>query len=275
MTTETVFKSLHGGDSLTVDRKSSPRLQRKYKRHLGVEDTKEFLFDIRGRRTRWPLLIAISLIAVSLLGYSASQILFERARSLSVSEEQVGTESNAVDPNSTSTDIGAVKLESKLQRPVDQQGQRRTFSFSFQSEAEAAVEDNFTHQPAMQGTSAATQNSPSIDKQVHDVLKAASNAVRTEDLNSFLSLLDENEESFVRKQKIKAQVAFRQFDQIDGKYSDVKIEVLNDNELSVTLHCKVHASYAKSGRSIVLFNGDQNITLRKADGSVWKICAID
>jgi hypothetical protein len=266
MASESSFQDLHVGDSLAVQGTSSTDPQSEYKRHLGVQDTKEFLSDIRGRRTSWPLLIAISLIAITLIGYSASRMLFERARSISISEEQIGTGSGTADVESSESGANAVKLESMLQRPVDSEKSKKTFAFSFQSEAEAALEDGLQ--------SAETQNSL-IDEQVHEVLKAASIAVKSENLDSFLNLLDESEESFVRQQKLKAKVAFRQFDKIDGKYSDVKIKVLNDNELAVDLHCKVDASYAKSGRSIVLFNGNQSITLRKVAGAVWKICSID
>jgi hypothetical protein len=276
MASGSTVNNLRAGDSLVaaVKGKSSRDLKSEYRRHLGVQDTKEFLSDIRGRRTRWPLLIAISLIAVSLLGYSASRILFERAQSLSISEEQNAAGVGAVDAEPSASGAGAVKLESLLQRPVDQQKQRKAFAFSLQSEAEAAVEDGFARALEKQGTAAEPQLSV-IDEQVHSVLKAASDAVRIEDLDSFLGLLDESEESFVREQTLKAKVAFRQFDEIDGKYSDVKVKVLNDNELAVSLHCKVKAAYSKSGRSIVLFNGDQNITLRKAAGAAWKICSID
>ena len=274
MTSSSSFHDLNVGDSLVVEGKSPHDLQSEYQRHLGVQDTKQFLSDIRGRRTRWPLLIAISLIAVSLLGYSASQMLFEKARSLSASEEQIGAGSSTADMEPSESGANAVKLESMLQRPADTEKSNRMFAFSFQSEAEAAVEDGFALGPEKQGKLAETQSSL-IDAQVHKVLKAASDAVRSENLDSFLSLLDESEESFVRQQKFKVRVAFRQFDKIDGKYTDVKIKVLNDNELAVNLHCKVDAAYSRSGRSIVLFNGDQNITLRKAAGAVWKICSID
>jgi len=87
MASRSSFHELNLGDSAALATKNSHALQSEFRRHLGVENTKEFLFDIKGRRTKWPLLIAISLIAVCLLGYSTSQMLFERARSSAVSDE--------------------------------------------------------------------------------------------------------------------------------------------------------------------------------------------
>ena len=102
----------------------------------------------------------------------------------------------------------------------------------------------------------------------------AGEALSGENLESFLSLLDENEASFVRRQKLRTRLAFKQFDKIDGTYSDVKVRALNADKLAVDLHCKVKAALARSGRPIVLFDGDQTITLRKVADATWKICAI-
>jgi hypothetical protein len=274
MASRSSFHDLGIGGSSTLAAEDSPALQGKFRRHLGVESTKEFLADIGGRRTKWPLLIAISLIAVCLLGYSASKMLFERAQSSSTSNEHIGTGSITTDAETSEGTAQGVELESMLQRPTDAEKQKKAFAFSLQSKAEAAVEDDLLLESANQRTSDIATNS-SINSQVHEVLKAASDAVKNENLDSFLGLLDESEESFFRQQKIKAKVAFRQFDKIDGQYSDVRIKVLDDDKLAVDLHCKVDAAFAKNGRSIVLFNGEQNITLRRAAGAVWKICGID
>ena len=83
------------------------------------------------------------------------------------------------------------------------------------------------------------------------------------------------EHQLTKRQKFKASLVFRRFDEIDGTYSDVKISVLNDNELAIKLRCKVKAAFAGSGRSIVLFDGNQDLTLRRAAGAMWKICAIE
>ena len=68
---------------------------------------------------------------------------------------------------------------------------------------------------------------------------------------------------------------FKQFDQIDGTYSDIKIRVLNDNELAVKLHCKLQAAMARTGREMVLFDGKQDVILKRAAGAMWKVCAIE
>lgn len=269
MATRSSFHGLNVCRSAAPGVKNSHARRNEFRRHLGVEHTKEFLFDIKGRRTRWPLLIVISLIAVCLLAYSTSRVLFEKARPAATSGDQIESTPSTIEADTSDDAAQAVEVGAVMQSPADVDKARKAFAFSFQSEAEAATDDRLL-EPGEHAAPGST-----IDKQVHEVLKAASDAVRNENLDSFLELLDESDESFFRTQKIKAQVAFRQFDEIDGTYSDVKIKVLNENELAVNLHCKVDAAFAKSGRSIVLFNGDQNITLRKAAGAVWKICAID
>ena len=116
---------------------------------------------------------------------------------------------------------------------------------------------------------------PSVVEQVYDLLASVDTAVESEDMDLFLTLLDQTDPGFLKRQSRKARLLFRKFDGIDGTYSDVKIEVLNDDRVDVKLHCKVKAAFAKSGRPIVLFDGPQHVTLKKATGAVWKICAID
>ena len=61
----------------------------------------------------------------------------------------------------------------------------------------------------------------------------------------------------------------------NGTYSNIRIQVLNDDKLAVKLHCRVKAAFASNGRPIVLYDGKQDLMLRRAAGTVWKICAID
>ncbi len=250
-------------------------LRREFPLYMGVRNTKEFLSDVGGYRTRWPVLVAASVLTVCLIGYSASHFLFKKAGPAhpATPEGQAAVELDA----GASAAEGAVQTVeiSRLQR--DAERPRKAFAFSLQSEAEAAQERDFAHDIGYAGHSEnlGETGNPHIYKEVLALLKSASDAVKDENLESFLAHLDENESSFVRQQKLKAKIAFRQFDKIDGSYSDVKIKALNDSELAVNLHCKVNAAFAKSGRSIVLFDGAQNLTLRKAAGTVWKICAID
>lgn len=252
---------------------SGPRAgaEKECPRHLGVSDTKEFLAEIGGRATRWPLLIGISLLAVCIIGYSASRLMFAKAP----------TSPPAVEQSESAPDAeGAVQA-------VDRQSMSRTISgsdklvsalaFSFQSEAEAAVEHDVSSRPASQEPTEKSEPSENarLYSQVHALLKSATDAFKDENVESFLALMDENEESFVRRQKLKAKIAFRQFDEFDGTYSDVKIETINANELAVNLHCRIDATYAKSGRRIALFNGVQQMTLRRAANAEWKICSIE
>ena len=235
---------------------------REFSRHMGVSDTKEFLAAIGGRATRWPLLIAVSLLAVGIIGYSASRIMFAKALTAPMAVEQ----GDDIDMQSTN--------HSDSRKP------RKAFAFSFQSEAEAAVEHDYSSEAPPQNRGEKSEpgkNSKNTElySQVHALLKSASEAVKGENLESFLALMDENEKSFVRTQKIKAKIAFKQFDEIDGTYTDIKIKALNANELAVNLHCKVDATYSRSGRRIALFDGDQHITLRRATGADWKICSIE
>lgn len=250
-------------------------LDRGIRRHLGVQDTKKFLADIGGRCTHWPLLIVISLLAVFLIGYSASRVMFDKGH-ISPAKEQVGTASSGVEGSSEDA-THAVEMQSKRQRPTDSKWSKKAFSFSFQAEAEAAVEHDSSADLISKESlekSKATEKAR-LYAEVHDLLESVSEAVRGENLESFLSLMDENEETFVRRQKLKVKMAFRQFDEIDGKYTDVKIEELSANEVAVNLHCKVDAAYSKSGRRMVLFDGDQQITLRRDADAVLKISAID
>ncbi len=280
MTSKSLFSDSPIKDSPAPGTAKSLDLDRGIRRHLGVQDTKKFLTDIGGRCTRWPLLIVISLLAVFLIGYSASRVMFDKAR-ISPGEEQVGTASSAAESSGvegSSVDAAhAVEMQSKRWRPTDSKWSKRAFSFSFQAEAEAAVEHDssadLTSRESLE-KSKATEKAR-LHAEIHDLLKSASEAVRGENLESFLSLMDESEESFVRRQKLKAKMAFRQFDEIDGKYTDVRIEKVSANEVAVNLHCKVDAAYSKSGRRMVLFDGPQHITFRRDADAVWKISAID
>jgi len=253
-------------------------LRREFPLYMGVRNTKEFLSDVGGYRTRWPVFVAASVLTVCLIGYSASHFLFKKAGTAhpATPEGQAAVELDA----GASAAEGAVQTVemSRLQRDAERPRKpKRAFAFSLQSEAEAAQERDFAPDISYAGHSEnlGETGNPHIYKEVLALLKSASDAVKDENLESFLAHLDENESSFVRQQKLKAKIAFRQFDKIDGSYSDIKIKALNDSELAVNLHCKVNAAFAKSGRSIVLFDGAQNLTLRKAAGTVWKICAIE
>jgi len=255
-------------------------LCREFPLYMGVRNTKEFLSDVGGYRTRWPVLVAASVLTVCLIGYSASHFLFKKAGTAhpATPEGQAAVEldagASAAEPMAAEGAVQTVEM-SRLQR--DAERPRKAFAFSLQSEAEAAQERDFAPDISYAGHSEnlGETGNPRIYKEVLALLKSASDAVKDENLESFLAHLDENESSLVRQQRLKAKIAFRQFDKIDGTYSDIKIKVLNDSELAVNLHCKVNAAFAKSGRSIVLFDGAQNLTLRKAAGAVWKICAID
>jgi hypothetical protein len=111
--------------------------------------------------------------------------------------------------------------------------------------------------------------------QVHDLLASVDTAVENEDMERFLTYLDQTEPDFFNRQRRRASLLFKKFDEIDGTYSDVKIEVVKDDQVAVNLYCKVEAAFAKSGRPIVLHDGPQRVTLKRADGATWKICAIN
>jgi len=112
-------------------------------------------------------------------------------------------------------------------------------------------------------------------KQVHVLLSAVETALKSESIDSLMGLMDSTDRRFAIRQKAKARVLFRQFDRISGAYSDVQVQTLNDAELAVSLYCKVQADRAKDGRTMVLFDGVQNLTLKKTADTLWKICAID
>ncbi len=263
-------KSLSGAPA----RAKAVDLHGKFPRHMGVRNTKEFISDVGGRRTRWPLVVGAGLLGVCLIGYAASGIMFKGALSSSSSIKQDSSvETEIVPENGTQS----VEMQSKRRSASESEKPRKAFTFSFQAEAEAAQESDF---PMDIGSTRYSKNldeakSQQFYKQVSELLKSTSDAVRSEDLESFMAHLDDSEPDFVRRQELKAKFAFRRFDNIDGTYSDIKIEVLSDNELAVSLRCKVDAAFTKSGRSIVLFNGDQSLILRKAPGAEWKICAIE
>ena len=105
MVSKSLFTDSTIDDSPPLGTAKSLDLDRVIRRHLGVQDTKKFLTDIGGRCTRWPLLIVISLLAVFLIGYSASRVMFEKAR-MSPAEEQAGTASSAAE----SSGVGLYRL---------------------------------------------------------------------------------------------------------------------------------------------------------------------
>jgi len=269
-----VFPNKDKSLSETPARAETVDLQGKFPRHMGVRNTKEFLSDVGGRRTRWPLVVGAGLLGVCLIGYAASGIMFKGALSGSSSIKQDSSvEAEIVPENGTQ----AVETQSGRRSASESEKPKKAFAFSFQAEAEAAQESDF---PMDIGSARYSKNldeakTQQFYKQVSELLKSASDALKSEDLESFLAHLDDSEPDFVRQQKLKAKFAFKRFDNIDGIYTDIKIKALSDNELAVSLRCKVDAAFTRSGRSIVLFNGDQELTLRKAAGAEWKICAIE
>ena len=280
-----------------------------------MANTREFLSKIGGRRTRWPLLIVASALTVCFAAFSTSCVLFEDVRPAAANfEEQSGPGMNlgaspaaGISPEEVvQSDETRVQDQAsgKSKKPMKVKG----FSFFFQPEAEAALERDpgsvsvravavgensigsrdyksvtaphervFSPDTASPGYSQRSERAEKLplDEQVRGLLRSVSSAVKSEDIESFLELLDDSEPAFVRRQKLKARLVFRRFNEIDGTYSDVKISVLNDNELAIKLHCKVKAAFAGSGRSIVLFDGNQDLTLRRVAGTAWKICAIE
>ena len=266
----------------------------------GVANTREFLSKIGGKRTRWPLLIVASALTVCFAGFSTSRVLFEDVRPAPANfEEQSGLGLNPSDSPAAgiSPEKAVQSDESRVQDQASGKSKKpmKGFSFFFQPEAEAALERDpgsvsvravavgensigsrdyksviaphenvFSPDTASPGYSQKSERVEKLplDEQVRDLLRSVSSAVKSEDIESFLELLDDSEPAFVRLQKLKAELVFRRFDEIDGTYSDVKISVLNDNELAIKLHCKVKAAFARSGRSIVLFDGHQDLTLR-------------
>ena len=261
----------------------------------GVANTREFLSKIGGKRTRWPILIIASVLTVCFAGFSTSRVLFDDVRPAPANfEEQSGPGMNPSD--SPAAGISPEEVVQSGETRVQDQASAKSkkpkkgFSFFFQSEAEAALERDpgFASVRAVavgenaigsrdykSATAPHEAEKLPLDEQVRGLLRSVSSAVKSEDIESFLQLLDDSEPAFVRQQKRKARLVFRRFNKIDGTYSDVKISVLNDNELAIKLHCKVKAAFAGSGRSIVLFDGNQDLTLRRAAGTVWKICAIE
>lgn len=112
-------------------------------------------------------------------------------------------------------------------------------------------------------------------KQVRDLLSSVETALKSESIDLLMGLMDSANRRFAIRQKAKARLLFREFDRISGAYSDVQVQTLNDTELAVSLYCKVHADRTKDGRTMVLFDGVQNLTIKRTADTPWKICAID
>ena len=245
---------------------------------IGAHSTVEFISDVRGHRTSWPFLIFAGLLVVCLVGYSASHFLFTPSRPSSSLEGRMEFDANGNGSRYTGPALENMNEARELQTigriPKNAGAPRKALAFFMQSEAEGALQSDYS---SLKGDVLKPEkgDNGTVYEQVQKLLSAADEAVSGENLESFLSLLDENEESFVRRQKIRTRLAFRQFNEIEGTYSDVKVRPLNDDKLAIDLHCKVKAATARSGRPIVLFDGDQTITLRKVADATWKICAID
>jgi len=274
--------------------------------HMGLRDAQQFMSEVRGYRTRWPVLIIASLLTICCIAFSASHVLFKKVRS----SPEIPTVQVEVDDSAIVPEEGKSFAETRIRHEASASVKKakRTLSFPFQAEAEAAVEriprsDALPNMVASEtrmntgdysratGTCAGSASidpvrpecpeilpetkESSIVEQVHGLLASVDSAVESEDMELFLALLDQSESGFFNRQRRKAKFLFSKFDGIDGTYSDVKIEVLNDDEVAVNLHCKVEAAFARSGRPIVLFDGPQNVTLKKVTGAAWKICAID
>jgi hypothetical protein len=263
-------KSLSGAPT----RAKAVDLHGKFPGHMGVRNTKEFISDVGGRRTRWPLVVGASLLGVCLIAYAASGIMFKGTLSGSSAVKQNGSAGAEIVPENGAP---AAKSQSSRRSASESEKPGKAFAFSFQAGAEAAQETDFPMDidSARYSKNLDEAKSQQFYEQVSELLKSTSEALKSEDLESFMAHLDDSEPGFVRQQELKAKFAFRRFDNIDGTYSDIKIEVLSDNELAVSLRCKVDAAFTKSGRSIVLFNGDQSLILRKTPGAEWKICAIE
>lgn len=221
---------------------------------MGARGTMEFISEVRGHKTRWPFFIAAGLFVVCLLAYSTSHFLVGAGGSPATTEGRMEIEAG---PGDVSAEENA-----------SSETARKALSFLMQPEAEAAVESDVFEM---------SENSveSKLFEEIQGLISTAGEAFNSEDLDTFLSFLDDDDSTFFRYQRARARLAFRQFDEISGTYSDVKVRVLNEEKLVVDLHCKLDAAHARSGRPVVLYDGAQSFTLRKDAGSDWKICAID
>ena len=114
-------------------------------RKEGARATQEFISDIRGYRTRWPVLVVASFCAVCVLAFSASRILFANACSTYPPGEETEVKANLNEslPAETTTEIEehSAGMWDPNKGLISAKKTRRKSMLSFQAEAEAALQE--------------------------------------------------------------------------------------------------------------------------------------
>jgi hypothetical protein len=279
----------------------------------GAESTQEFISSVGGYQPPWPKLIAASLLMVCLVGFSLSHVLFKKPLPLEATYGERTEETTDLSDTAERTPA-AEKAHTADERQARQRvsallEKAKEASASFlQFEAEAAVleqpkmlamkttssSDRYMERGKYSKAAPGPSRGMSIDiypyehsgkqrfgrkSEIHEEVLALFSSVRQavedEDIEKLLALFDDSEPDFFRQQRQKARTLFKWFDEIDGRYSDIEIELLKDDQLAVRVYCRVKGNLFLTGRPTVLFDGNQHLTLKKSAASDWKICAID
>jgi hypothetical protein len=115
-----------------------------------------------------------------------------------------------------------------------------------------------------------------LAEQTQRLLSSMRTAMQEENVGAFVSLLDESDSAFVRRQKEKAENLFSEFDNITESYSSVRVQDnAGGDRVVLALHRTMSGTLAETGRSVTLLDADQKFTLTKSGKSQWRIHAID
>lgn len=116
---------------------------------------------------------------------------------------------------------------------------------------------------------------PTLAEQTQRLLTSLKTAMQEENVGAFVSLLDQSDTAFVRRQREKAENLFSEFDNITESHSSVRVQDNAGDRVVLALHRKMSGTLAETGRSVTFLDADQKFTLTKTGKSQWRIQAID
>lgn len=282
------------------------RLQRKS--HPSAEErrrnTRDFILNVApDEKRRWALYFATGLLIIGLIVLTISCALGTGVNNeVADTAQQAGSSSGEV----SVPEQGAILKQSALFSPAAKM-QQVARSLASGTEAEAAIEPvalargSFGEAYPAKSVSRPERGSPgvkdssslldrevfaktpkleqsgdpAVKKQVEELLATVKSACESEDKETLLGMLDDQDPSFHKKYLTRAERLFRSFDDISVSFSGIKVYPLNEQEVLVKLHVRVEGAFSFTGAWKVISNSDQCFTLRRHGESDWRLCSVN
>ncbi|RJP23538.1 MAG: hypothetical protein C4520_06180 [Candidatus Abyssobacteria bacterium SURF_5] len=232
--------------------------------------TRDFIENTASDQRRlWIMYICAGLFIVGTAAFSISSILGTR--------EMKGLDADQPSVSAPAEPTPEETNQKKSALSVPKTHIQKMTSAWTGAEAEAAIE------PAPFTTSTTNMKSRLITRpeitpltgEIEALLMMFQGACENEDKEALVALIDDQDQDFHSRYIRTAERLFRRFNGIDVSFSDIEVTPLNEDEILVNLHVRVEGEFSITGKWMVLKNSDQSFTLRKPNGSNWRLCSIN